>query len=120
MTSSVAPLEPAVISRRAFVSDRHALQALLASLPASVAVYARGMTQFVDETSERMRYVEGLRSAYVLWYQRADNAFTCITFRNIQSLEQADELWCELERLSTPDIPVMRRLHAKVTGLSIE
>jgi hypothetical protein len=118
--SSAEPPEPAVLSRRASVNDRDALEALIASLPASVAPYARGMTKVADESSGRMRYVELLRSAYGLWYRRVDNVFICTTFRNIKSLDQADELWHEIEKLSTPDTPIMRCLHAKVTGLSID
>ena len=116
-TTSFAAPEPAVLSRRASLDDREALEALLASLPASVAVYARGMTKTADESTGRMRYVELLRSAYVLSCRRLDNVFTCVTFRNIQSADQACELWGEIEKLSTPDLPIMQDLHAKVMRL---
>lgn len=115
-TTSLAAPEPAVLSRRALLNDRDALEALLGSLPASVAAYARGMTKSADETG-RMRYVAPLRSAYVLSYRRLDNVFICTTFRDIQSEDQADELWGEIEKLSMPDIPIMQDLHAKVMRL---
>jgi hypothetical protein len=118
MTSSTTPPESVVSTQRASVNDWDALEALIASLPPSVAAYARGMTKLPEESSGRMRYVELLRSAFVLCYRRVDDEFTCTTFRNIKSLDQADELWDEIEKLSTPDIPIMRRLYAKVTGLS--
>lgn len=116
-TISFAAPEPAVLSRRAPLDDRDALEALLGSLPAPVAACARGMTKIADESSGRMRYVELLRSAYLLSYRRLDNVFICTTFRNIQSADQADELWGEIEKLSTPDIPIMQDLHAKVMRL---
>jgi hypothetical protein len=111
---------PAVLSQRASVNDLDALEELIASLPPSIAVHARSMTKITDESSGRMRYVELLRSAYVLWFRRVDSVFTCTTFRNIRSIDQAHELWDEIEKLSTPDTPIMQRLHAKVTGLSID
>jgi hypothetical protein len=118
--TGVAPPPESVLSQRASVNDRNALEGLIASLPPSVAACARGMIKIPDESSGRMRYVELLRSTYVLWYRRVDDMFTCTTFRNIKSLDQAAELWDEIEKLSTPDTPIMRVLYAKVTGLSID
>jgi hypothetical protein len=119
MTSAAMPPE-SVLTQRASVNDRGALEALIASLPPSVAACARGMTKITDESSGRLRYVELLRSAYALWYRRVDDTFTCTTFRNLKSLDQAAELWDEIEKLSTPDTPIMRRLYAKVTGPSTD
>jgi len=118
--TSVATPPASVLTQRASVNDRNALEALIASLPPSVAACARAMTRIPDESSGRMRYVELLRSAYALWYRRVDDTFTCTTFRNLKSLDQAAELWDEIEKLSTPDTPIMRRLHAQVTGLSTD
>ena len=117
MTSVATPPE-SVSSQRASVNDRNALEALIASLPPSVAACARGMTKIPEESSGRMRYVEPLRSTYVLRYQRVDDTFTCTTFRNIKSIDQAAELWDEIEKLSTPDIPILQVLYTKVTGVS--
>lgn len=119
MTSAAEPSE-SVLTQHASVKDKSALEALIASLPPPVAACARAMTRILDESSGRMRYVEALRSTYVLWYRRVDDTFTCTTFRNIESLDEAAELWDEIEKLSTPDMPIMRVLYAKVTGLAID
>ena len=119
MTTPATPSE-SVLTEHASVNDRSALEALISSLPPSVAACARRMTKIPDESSGRMRYVEFLRSTYVLCYSRVDDIFTCTTFRNIKSLDQAAELWDEIEKLSSPDTPIMRRLYAKVTGLPID
>jgi len=120
MKSLAALPAPAVLSQRASVDDLEALEELIASLPPSIAMYARRMTKITDESSGRMRYLELLRSAYLLWFRRGEGVLTCVTFRNIKSIDQAHELWDEIEKLSAPDTPIMQRLHAKVTELSTE
>jgi hypothetical protein len=117
MTSSTEP-EPGVVSQRASVEDNKALEALITSLPPSVAALARTLTK--SPGSRRMHFAEPLESVYVLWHRRVDHVFTCTTFRNIKSMDQAAELWDEIEKLSLPDTGIMRRLYAKITGVAME
>ncbi len=117
MTSS-GELEPGVVSQRASVDDNNALGALISSLPPSVAALARTLTK--SPGSRRMHFVEPLESVFVLWHRRVDHMFTCTTFRNIRSMDQAAELWDEIEKLSLPDTGIMRRLYAKITGMPMD
>ncbi len=50
-----------------------------------------------------MHYSEARKGVYVLWHRRANSMFSCTVFYDIASIDQAAELWDEIEKLSTPD-----------------
>jgi len=110
--------QPPVQSQHANVKDSVAVEALIVSLPPDIAATARELVKAPG--GRRMRFNEQLKRAYVLWHKRTDGMFSCHTFRNISSLNQALELWDDIERLSTPDTGIMRRLYAKLTGMPMD
>jgi hypothetical protein len=106
--------QPAVQSQHAVVKNQAAIETLISSLPPDIAITARKLIKVPG--GRRMRFNEQLKRAYVLWHKRTDGVFSCTTFGNIASMDQALELWAEIERLSSPDTGVMTGLYSKVTG----
>ena len=117
MSSSDDP-EPAVWTRRASAQDKIGFEEMVASLPPDIADSARELIK--KPGGRKMHFSEGRKCVYVIWHRRADSTFSCTIFQNIASLEQATELWGEIENLSTPDTAIMRGLYAKVTGLALD
>lgn len=110
--------QPAVHSQHASVKDRIALETLISSLPPDIASTARELIKVPG--SRRMCFSEPLRRVHVLWHKRTDGMFSCHTFMNISSLDQAAELWAEIERLSSPDTGIMTGLYRRVTGFHVD
>lgn len=110
--------QPAVHSQHARVKDRTALETLISSLPPDIASTARELIKAPG--SRKMRFDEQLKRAYVLWHKRTEGVFCFITFSNISSMDQAAELWAEIEKLASPDTGVMTGLYAKITGFPVD
>jgi hypothetical protein len=117
MSNSAEP-QPAVWTRHALARDQAAFEDMIASLPPEIADSARELIE--QPGGRKMRFNEARKCVYVIWNRRADGIFSCTIFQNIASLEQATELWDEIENLSTPDTAIMRGLYAKVTGLGLD
>lgn len=117
MQSSNGP-GPPVQSQQAPVKDQKAVEALIASLPSDIARTAEDLIKLPG--ARKMCFSGKLRRAYVLWHKRTDGIFTCHAFDNISSLDQAAELWAEIEKLSAPDTGIMTGLYSKITGFPIE
>jgi hypothetical protein len=109
---------PAVQSQHARVKDAAAIEALISSLPPEIAGTARELINLPG--ARKMRFSHNLKRAYVLWYKRSDGVFSCHAFDNIASIDQAAELWAEIEKLSAPDTGIMTGLYSKITGFPVD
>ena len=116
--SGSADDQPPVWSRHASVKDKVAFEDMIASLPPSVADNARELIK--QPGGRKMHFSEARKCVYVLWHRRAGGMFSCTMFQGIASIDQAAELWDEIEKLSTPDTGIMRGLYAKVTGFTLD
>jgi hypothetical protein len=118
LLSGSAEGQPAVWSRHASANDSFAFEDMVASLPSDVAKAARILIK--EPGGRKMCFSEARKCAYVLWHRRADGVFTCTMFQDIASIDQAAELWDEIEKLSTPDTVIMTGLYAKITGFTLD
>ena len=107
-----------VQSQHAAVKNREAIETLIASLPPDIARTAEELVKLPG--ARKMRFSGKLKRVYVLWHKRTDGVFSCHVFDKIDSVDQAAELWAEIEKLSAPDTGIMTGLYSKITGFAIE
>jgi hypothetical protein len=117
MISSAEP-QPAVWSRHALAKDKAAFEDIVSSLPPDVASTARAL--ITKPGGRKMCFSETRKCAYVLWHKRTDSVFSCTIFQNIASIDQAAELWAEVEKLVAPDTGILTGLYSKVTGFVLD
>jgi hypothetical protein len=106
------------------VSNRAAMDALLAPLPATISAQARQLAAKSRRGKRGMRYDEETRKAF--WLQHSPKRiFLCITFDNVANLDTAATIWAEMENskemegASLTDQQI-HEIYSRVTGFPIE